>query len=107
MRQTVRTIDSVFRLAGDEFTVLPEDMTPAYGDARAVAHKLVERIAMPIDICGDSATVGASVGIALFTPGSDTPAADLIKEADRWMYEARKGAGVRFARPWRASGDSS
>lgn len=70
-------------------------MTDTYGDARAVAHKLIERIAMPIDICGDSATVGASVGIALFTPGSDTSAADLLKEADRWMYEAKKAGRGR------------
>jgi len=95
LQETVRKTDSVFRLAGDEFTVLLEDMADTYCDARAVAAKIIERVSMPIDLCGDSAAVGASIGIAIFTPGSSTPAEALIKEADHWMYEAKKAGRGR------------
>ncbi|MFJ1468165.1 PAS domain S-box protein [Massilia orientalis] len=95
LQDTVRKTDSVFRLAGDEFTVLLEDMTDTYPDAHAVAHKLVERISAPIDLCGQGATVGASIGIAIFAPESNMSGADLVKEADYWMYEAKKAGRGR------------
>lgn len=95
LQDTVRETDSVFRLAGDEFTVLLEDMTDTYADAHAVAQKLVERISLPIDLYGQDATVGASIGIAIFTPGSGVSGADLVKEADYWMYEAKKAGRGR------------
>jgi diguanylate cyclase (GGDEF)-like protein/PAS domain S-box-containing protein len=95
LQDTVRKTDSVFRLAGDEFTVLLEDMTDTYPDAHAVAKKIIEQLSIPIELCGQSATVGASVGIAIFTPESSKSAAELVKEADRWMYEAKKAGRGR------------
>ena len=53
------------------------------------------RIGAPVDVCGASATVGASIGIAVFAPGDDTPAADLIKMADQRMYEAKQAGRGR------------
>lgn len=95
LEDTVRRTDSVFRLAGDEFTVLLEDMSDTYLDAHAVAQKIIERLALPIRVSGESATVGASIGIAIFTPDSNKSAADLLKEADHWMYEAKKAGRGR------------
>ena len=92
---TVRKTDSVFRLAGDEFTVLLEEMTSTDHDARSVANKLIERVSAPVDLCGVSAAVGASIGIAVFTPGRNTSAEDLVKEADYWMYKAKKAGRGR------------
>jgi diguanylate cyclase (GGDEF)-like protein len=96
LQDAVRKTDSVFRLAGDEFTVLLEDMTDSYPDAHAVAQKLVEQVSVPVDLYGQDATVGASIGIAIFTPDSGMSGADLVKEADYWMYEAKKAGRGRF-----------
>jgi len=93
--ETVRKSDSVFRLAGDEFTVLLEEMTDTHNDAHSVANKLIDRVSAPMDLCGAAATVGASIGIAVFTPGHSTSAEDLIREADYWMYEAKKSGRGR------------
>jgi diguanylate cyclase (GGDEF)-like protein/PAS domain S-box-containing protein len=93
--EAVRMTDNVFRLAGDEFTVLLEDMTGTYNDARSVANKLIERVSALIELPGATATVGASIGIAIFTPGHNTSADDLVKEADYWMYEAKKAGRGR------------
>lgn len=100
LQKAIRKTDNVFRLAGDEFTVVLENMNDGDRDAHAVALKLIDQISMPIDVCGAIATVGASIGIAMFPPTSTAAAADLIREADHWMYEAKKaGRGQVFPRP--------
>ncbi|MDT0130840.1 diguanylate cyclase, partial [Acinetobacter baumannii] len=43
-----------------------------------------------VDLCGARVQVGASIGIAVQAPGSAPTPEELIKEADRWMYEAKK-----------------
>ncbi|WP_296944039.1 PAS domain S-box protein [uncultured Massilia sp.] len=91
----VRETDSVFRLAGDEFTVILENLGPdAPGGATAVAEKLVAAVAQPVDLAGGAAPavarVGASIGIALHAPDATTDAAALIHMADRCMYEAKQ-----------------
>ena len=90
LRSAVRRTDSVFRLAGDEFTVLLEDMNGGLCDAHRVGCKLIEAVSMPIEVCGATARVGASIGIAVQEPAHDCAPDDLVKEADRWMYAAKK-----------------
>jgi GGDEF domain-containing protein len=58
----------------------------ALGDAHRVGRKLVEAVSIPVELCGATVRVGASIGIAVQAP---TPE-ELIKEADHWMHEARK-----------------
>lgn len=90
LRGAVRRTDSVFRLAGDEFTVLLEDMNDGLCDAHRVGCKLIEAVSSPIELGGATARVGASIGIAVQAPERDCTPDELIKEADRWMYAAKK-----------------
>jgi len=100
LQDVVRKTDSVFRLAGDEFTVLLESMSDTFGDARQVADKIIAEVARPVAIDGASAGVGASIGLAVFTPDGKASAEDLIKEADRQMYEAKRaGKGQVYPLP--------
>lgn len=100
LQEVVRKTDSVFRLAGDEFTVLLESMSDTYGDARQVAHKIIAELGQPVAIGGAAAHVGASIGVAVFTPGGGAGPEELIKEADRQMYEAKRaGKGTVFPQP--------
>jgi diguanylate cyclase (GGDEF)-like protein len=86
----LRSGDTAARLGGDEFAVLLEDLaTP--DDARIVADRLIESIRTPIRLGEIDALVGASVGVALSTAGTET-ADDLLRNADFAMYRA-KGAG--------------
>jgi diguanylate cyclase (GGDEF)-like protein/PAS domain S-box-containing protein len=96
----VRKTDSVFRLAGDEFTVLLESMSDTFMDARQVSHKIIAELGRPVAIDGASASVGASIGVAVFRPDGSTGPEDLIKEADRQMYAAKRaGKGQVFPLP--------
>jgi diguanylate cyclase (GGDEF)-like protein len=101
LQQCVRATDTVARLGGDEFTVLLLDLEQPEG-AEAVARKIVERLAEPVPLGEASATVTASVGIALYRPEwSDSldQALRLLKQADTAMYAAKRSGknAWRFA----------
>jgi diguanylate cyclase (GGDEF)-like protein len=89
MRDCVRQSDTVARLAGDEFTVILEDLRGA-DDAKALASKLVETLRAPIALAGKLFVVTASVGVAMWS--GETDDAELLRRADTALYQA-KGRG--------------
>ena len=88
LRAAVRPGDTVARFGGDEFAALVQA-----DDGRAV-HEVAERLhaalVRPYLLPAGRFTVGASVGVAFWRPGMS--AAQLLREADLAMYEA-KGEG--------------
>ena len=78
----------VARLGGDEFVVLLDRMRePA--DAEAVAARLVAALAEPYAVAGEAVVSSASVGVARID-ASHREAADVLREADAAMYEAKR-----------------
>ncbi|HZJ27433.1 MAG TPA: diguanylate cyclase [Acidimicrobiia bacterium] len=86
LAETVRTIDTVARMGGDEFVVLCED-AGTRDDLERLARRIVAATNRPIEIDGRSVVVGVSVGVAL--AGEHTRAAGLLREADSAMYRAK------------------
>ena len=86
----VRDGDFVARLGGDEFVViaLPDH-------ASALADRIVHELALPYVLNGYDVAIGVSVGTTDFDwTGSLQQAEDLLHQADRAMYEAkRRGKG--------------
>jgi diguanylate cyclase (GGDEF)-like protein len=89
LRGSVRAGDTVARFGGDEFAALVHT-GPDERPAREVAERLHAELTRPYLIGGRQFTVGASIGVAHWR-GSGT-AAELMREADLAMYEA-KAAG--------------
>jgi diguanylate cyclase (GGDEF)-like protein/PAS domain S-box-containing protein len=87
LQASLREEDSIARMGGDEFTVLLADLkTP---DAAAkIAQKVLETIALPLQIDGTELFITTSIGIALFPSDGDT-AELLLANADHAMYRAK------------------
>jgi diguanylate cyclase (GGDEF)-like protein len=93
---TVRGVDTVARLAGDEFTVILEGLAePA--DAEVVAMKMVEALRPPMRIGDALVSVSTSVGLAVLEP-SDVDAASLLRRADEALYEAKRAGRDRYVK---------
>ncbi|GAA1636094.1 GGDEF domain-containing protein [Actinoplanes couchii] len=88
IRQTVRDTDLVARLGGDEFAVILPGATDE--QAVAIATRIVDAVAEPIEVRGLPVGVGASIGVITAPSGAD-PESE-IKRADTAMYAA-KAAG--------------
>jgi diguanylate cyclase (GGDEF)-like protein len=91
----VRASDTVGRLGGDEFLALLPETT--LDGAREVAEKLRMALREPYDLGkGTTATVGASVGIAVF-PQHGTDAEDLQRAADGALYHSKREGKNRIS----------
>jgi diguanylate cyclase (GGDEF)-like protein len=92
---SVRPEDTVSRLAGDEFTVLLEEV-PSLDDACAVAQRILDAMRQPFTLAGQERTVHVSVGIAARTMQHAEPE-DVLHDADLALYQAKEGGRDRYA----------
>ncbi|GGK04851.1 sensor domain-containing diguanylate cyclase [Pseudomonas matsuisoli] len=90
LRANVRVSDGVFRLAGDEFTVLLEDVSGGQDSAARIAEKLLAAIAEPVPLSEGEASVGASIGVAISDPDDTLVPEEWVKAADTAMYDAKR-----------------
>ena len=95
IRRAVREADILFRMGGDEFTVLLEDVRGPE-EAAMVASRMLEAIAEPVQLQHHEISVSASIGIALY-PRDDTVGERLLKSADTAMYRAKELGRNRYA----------
>ena len=83
LAKIVRASDVVGRLGGDEFAVLVWNLSET--DARAKAQALEQAIdALSFSFGDRTVSAGASAGIAILAPQSDTRS--VLEEADAAMY---------------------
>ena len=80
--------DTVARLAGDEFTVILEDIAD-FRDAAVVSQKILHQLAEPFHLNGHRLQVTTSIGISLF-PDDGEEIQTLLRNADAAMYRAKK-----------------
>jgi diguanylate cyclase (GGDEF)-like protein/PAS domain S-box-containing protein len=91
---SLRPGDTVARLGGDEFTMLLDDLSDEHraGDVAARIQGLLEQ---PFEVDGRGIYIGASIGIS--RSGVDMNAADMMRNADIAMYEAKREGRSRIA----------
>lgn len=85
--QSTRDVDTVARLAGDEFTVIVENVDKNT-QILAVAHKIVECFSRPFVIDGQPLEISASIGIGVY-PDDGDDVLSLLDGADVAMYKAK------------------
>jgi diguanylate cyclase (GGDEF)-like protein len=95
IRRAGREADMLFRMGGDEFTVLLEDVRGPE-EAAMVSSRVLEAMAEPLQLQHHEISVTASIGIALY-PRDDVVAERLLKSADTAMYRAKELGRNRYA----------
>ncbi|HKA38196.1 MAG TPA: EAL domain-containing protein [Burkholderiales bacterium] len=94
IQRAIRESDMLFRMGGDEFTVLLENVRGPE-EAAAVAQRVIEAIAEPIRLQAHEIRVTASIGMALF-PRDDPSGLRIVKSADTAMYRAKELGRNRY-----------
>ena len=87
----VRERDTVARLGGDEFAIVLPGSTMA--DGAVVGRRVLAALREPIDVGGQDARVGASIGVAELAGHSTAEA--LLADADIAMYAAKRAGKSR------------
>jgi diguanylate cyclase (GGDEF)-like protein/PAS domain S-box-containing protein len=91
----LRKSDHVFRLGGDEFTILLSDISNDT-DIAKVAEKIRVEIAQPYFIKNQEIYITVSIGVSIY-PDDGQGVETLVKNADMAMYAAKEeNEGYRF-----------
>ncbi|APW48077.1 diguanylate cyclase domain-containing protein [Rhodoferax antarcticus] len=113
LKNSVRAVDTVARIGGDEFVVMLTDLSPGRAEAttlaEAVAEKVRDALAQPYLLAltreeGDHITVehrcSASIGITLFSH-RDSNHEQILQRSDAAMYQAKEEGRnrLKFASP--------
>lgn len=91
----VRVIDTVCRQGGDEFTIVLSQITHLE-DAAIVANKITNSINEPFSVNGNELHITTSIGIAVYPIDGNDDARDLMKKADKAMYETKNNGRNGF-----------
>jgi diguanylate cyclase (GGDEF)-like protein/PAS domain S-box-containing protein/excisionase family DNA binding protein len=94
MQSALRGADTLGRLGGDEFVVLCPELASEH-DAAIVVERLLVALAEPVETGTGPVSISASVGIAV-AHGDETPAEDLLGDADTAMYRAKERGGATY-----------
>ncbi len=99
MRDTVRQVDVVARLSGDEFIIALNNVVST-DIAFSIGRKIVDTLSrQPYALGKDKVYIGASIGVAVFPEDAGDPES-LLKHADMAMYDAKQ-AGKNTVRVYK------
>jgi len=94
LQRQLRTGDMLARLGGDEFAIVLNDVS-GLDEAKLIAERLLNAFEEPVRVGEVTLGACASMGIAL--ADESTSGADLLRNADLAMYEAKRDGGARVA----------
>ena len=99
LRGSVRDIDTVARVGGDEFAIIETGVAGPV-DVAGLARRICDAIKAPYALHGHAVVLDTSIGIAI-APNDGTEANELLKNADMALYGAKtNGRGsYRFFEP--------
>lgn len=90
-RASVRAVDTVARLVGDEFAMVLTGLGSG-ADAELAARKIIAVTGEPLRVLGVPMEIGVSIGIALF-PAGNASSAELLHRADQAVRAAKAAGG--------------
>jgi diguanylate cyclase (GGDEF)-like protein len=95
---SLRAEDAFCRLGGEEFGIIMRDC--AITEAMMLAERMRDLVQQTRFVYGgDELPVTMSLGVASFDPNRHRGSADLIEEADRFLYDAKRGGRNKVCGP--------
>ena len=98
VQSLLRGTDTLFRLGGDEFTLILENLAGEAQDAERKAQQLLDAMRSPFALSAARVALSSSIGIALYAPGSTQSGDALLTLADGAMYQAKHAGKNQFVR---------
>ncbi len=96
LKQITRTVDYICRWGGDEFIILLDDLDPSM--SAKLASRIVEKLNEAIVLApNQSVHIGASIGVVYAHIGEPVLSDDLLRKADKTMYQVKHGGRNNFA----------
>lgn len=89
-----RKQDSVYRLGGDEFSLIIENTNDIH-TITTIAKDILKTIAQPLKLKSQELVLYSSIGIVLFPEDGASPQ-ELLKNADTAMYHAKDQGGNKY-----------
>lgn len=89
-----RNQDSVYRLGGDEFSLIIENTNDIH-TITTIAKEVLKSIALPLRLKSQEIVLYSSIGIVLY-PEDGTSPQELLKNADTAMYHAKNAGGNKY-----------
>ena len=89
-----RKLDTVYRLGGDEFSIIIEDTNDIH-TITTIAKDILQTIAQPLKLKNQEIVLYSSIGIVLY-PEDGTSPQELLKNADTAMYHAKHTGGNQY-----------
>ncbi|MEK7873647.1 MAG: GGDEF domain-containing protein [Chloroflexota bacterium] len=91
----LRAGDIVARLGGDEFTILLPNIADV-AMAKMVATRILESVAAPFNLDGNTVRATFSIGIAMCEAQQYERSQDVLRDADTAMYAAKARGRARY-----------
>ncbi len=88
IKTEIRESDTVARIGGDEFVIILSSL-PETAIAERIAATVIAQVARPLQIKDIEVEITASIGISLY-PEHGTTAENLIRSADKAMYQVKR-----------------
>ncbi|MBL4940980.1 MAG: EAL domain-containing protein [Colwellia sp.] len=94
MLTLIRKQDTVYRLGGDEFSIIIENTNDIH-TITSLAKNILRTVALPFKIKNQEIVLYSSIGIVLF-PEDGITGHELLKNADTAMYHAKGSGGNKY-----------
>ena len=99
VRASIRKMDTLSRVGGDEFTVVLPELSHEQ-DAAAISARIFEAVRKPMYIKGKKLQITASIGVS-FYPTNTENMEELFKEADIALYKAKESGRNKCCFSWK------
>jgi diguanylate cyclase (GGDEF)-like protein len=94
LKSTVRDIDTVARMGGDEFAILLEAASTSE-DVTIIIQRIQASLEIPYNLQGREIVRGASIGVVM-SIAAYQQMDDILRDADTAMYHAKASGGNQF-----------